>query len=158
MPLQPRLAYLRVALIGLGLVWALAGCAWITGWEPEPTPTQVFATPTPVVVTAELKAGCAGAVYMRDYLDASIEYLYEPTGPEPYLDEAAGIEAVLSMRNTGNGWLTELTRMMGELLVEAGEAGHAGAIDVMQSLTMSAWSWTKAYVNDCAEMGAYSSA
>ena len=92
---------------------------------------------------------------MRDYLDASIEYLYEPTGPEPYLDEAAGIKAMSSMRNTGNGRLTELTRMTGELLIEAGEAGIAGAIDVMQSLTMSAWSWTKAYVNDCDEMGAY---
>ena len=92
---------------------------------------------------------------MRDYLDESIEYLYDLTGPEPYIDEAAGIEAMLAMRNTGNGWLTELTRMMGELLIEAGEAANAGAVDVMQSLAMSAWSWAKAYVEDCDEMGVY---
>ena len=92
---------------------------------------------------------------MRDYLDESIEYLYDLTGPEPYIDEAAGIEAMLAMRNTGNGWLTELTRLMRELLAKAGAAGNAGAIDEMQSLTMSAWSWTKAYVRDCAEMGAH---
>ena len=155
MPLQPRLACLWVALIGLSLAWALAGCAWLTGWEPDPTPTPVPVTPTPVVVTAELKAGCEGAVYMRDYLDESIEYLYEPTGPGPYIDEEAGIEAVLAMRNTGNGWLTELARLMGELLVKAGEAANVGAVDVMQSLAMSAWSWVKAYVEDCDEMGVY---
>ena len=93
--------------------------------------------------------------HMRYYLDMVIEYLYELTGPEPYIDEAAGVEAVLAMRNTGNGWLTELTRMMVELLVEADQAGNAGTVDKMQSLTMSAWSWTKAYVEDCEEMGVY---
>ena len=151
----PLKLFFGLGVLFVSLTWALAGCAWITGWEPDPTPTRVPVTPTPVVITVELKAGCEGAVYMRDYLDASIEYLYDPTGPGPYIDETAGTEAVLAMRNTGNGWLTELARLMVELLVEADEAGNAGAVDKMQSLAMSAWSWTKAYVEDCDEMGVY---
>ena len=121
----------------------------------HPTPTRAPVTPTPVVVTAELESGCEGAVYMRDYLDASIEYLYEPTGPGPDIDETVGIEAVLAMRNTGNGTLTLYAQMMGDLMVKSGEASNAGAVDEMQSLTMSAWSWAKAYVEDCDEMGVY---
>ena len=54
MPLQSRLACLWVVLIGLSLTWTLAGCAWITGWEPDPTPTRAVATPPTVLPDSDI--------------------------------------------------------------------------------------------------------
>ena len=141
---QQRWVYRWFTLIGLSIAWALVGCAWATDGEPD-------LTPTPVVMTAELKAGCEGAVYMHDYLNLSIEYLYDLTRPAPYVDEEAGIEAVLAMQNTGNGWLTSLTQMMISLLSEALNAESDEGLPHV----ISASSWTKAYLEDCDEMGAY---